>query len=275
MKKKLDVKRVVLYLILLLFLIFYIIPVYTTLTTSLKDLGEVATSSPIKLPHKIYLGAYRDAAAELKRPFLNSLAFAIPATFISCVLGSINGYIFSKYKFKGSELIFLLFLIGIFLPYQSILIPLFEIISSLGLYDTFWALILTHSAYGIPITTLLFRNYYDQIPNELIEAGKVDGYGISGIYSKIILPLSGPAFAMTIIFQFTNVWNDYLFGLVLTMSANVRPMTVALANLKGSFAAAWNIQMAGALLVTLPTILLFIFLGKYFVRGLLAGSVKG
>jgi glucose/mannose transport system permease protein len=198
----------------------------------------------------------------------------VPSALLSSVVGSINGYVLSKWRFRGSEVLFTLVLFGMFIPYQSILIPLFQTEKALGLYGSMIGLIMVHVIYGIPITTLIFRNYYVGIPDELIEAAKVDGAGFVSIYRKILLPLSIPGFVVVLIWQFTSAWNDFLFAVSLTKLQSW-PVTVAVNNLAGSFEVAWNVQMAGALIAALPPLLIYVFLGRYFMRGLLAGSLKG
>jgi glucose/mannose transport system permease protein len=199
----------------------------------------------------------------------------VPATLISAMLGSMNGYVLAKWKFRGADLLFPLILFGMFIPYQAILIPLVQTTQSLGLYGSIPGLIFVHVVYGIPITTLIFRNYYAGVPTELVEAARIDGAGILGVYRHILFPLSLPGFVVVIIWQFTSIWNEFLFAIVLTSNPRVQPIMVALNNLAGSYSVQWNVQMAGALIVALPTLLVYIFLGRYFLRGLLAGSLKG
>jgi glucose/mannose transport system permease protein len=213
--------------------------------------------------------------AGLAPNFLNSLYLAVPATLLSAMLGSINGYILAKWKFRGADVLFPLILFGMFIPYQSILIPLVQVTQWLGLYGSIPGLIFVHVVYGIPITTLIFRNYYATIPNDLLESAKIDGAGMLGIYRHILAPISAPGFVVVLIWQFTSVWNEFLFAVVITSKPAVQPITVALNNLAGSFIVEWNVQMAGALLAALPTLLVFVFLGRYFMRGLLAGALKG
>ncbi|AHF80972.1 carbohydrate ABC transporter permease [Thermococcus paralvinellae] len=276
MKVKLTPVRVLMYMILILLAFGYLLPIWSAITTSTKTGEQVALTTPIQLVLPPYFGAYKIAFENLKRPIINSLIFTTLATIFSTVLGSLAGFTLAK-LIRGSVSRKLLILItfGVFLPYQSILIPLVRLISSLGLYNTIPGLVLTHTAYGIPITTLLFTNYYYEIPDELVEAAKVDGASAAGIYTKIILPLSMPAFVVTAIYQFTSIWNDYLFGVVLTRGEEAMPATVMLANLKGSFVANWNVQMAGALMVALPTLIIMIALGKYLIRGYTSGAIKG
>ena len=205
----------------------------------------------------------------------NSLLMVIPATIISSFLGALNGYLLSKWKFPGADILFLFILFGFFIPYQAVLLPLVRFLQTIHLYGTIPGLILCHVIYGLPITTLMFRNYFAGVPTELIEAASVDGASMLGTFWKVMLPLSVPAFIVVGIFQFTNIWNDFLFGVTVVPNPAAQPVTIALNNLSGSFSVDWNVVMAGAVIAALPTALVYIFLGRYFVRGLLAGSVKG
>jgi len=211
----------------------------------------------------------------LSQNFMNSVYLVIPATILSAFLGSMNGYILTKWRFKGEDIILPMLLFGTFIPYQSILIPLVQVLQKIKLYSTIPGLIFVHIVYGIPITTLIFRNYYSTISSELIEDAKIDGADFFGIYRRIVLPVSMPAFAVVMIWQFTSIWNDFLFGLVVAPNPSVQPITVALNNLAGSYFVQWNIQMAGALITALPPLIVYIFLGRYFKRGLLSGSLSG
>jgi glucose/mannose transport system permease protein len=275
--------RVVIYAILIVAAAFYLLPVYVLLVTGMKSFQEVSLSRMWDLPSGFYLDSFAKAwfgkASEgirgLSENFMNSVYLAVPATVFSALLGSMNGYVLSKWKFKGSNVLFPLMLFGMFIPYQSILIPLVQVLQRMHLYGSLWGLIFVHVVYGLPITTLIFRNYYAEIPNELIEASKIDGAGILGIYRHILFPISMPGFVVVMIWQFTSIWNDFLFGVIVTSRPAVQPITVALNNMAGSYIVEWNVQMAGALLAALPTLLIYIFLGRYFMRGLLAGSLKG
>jgi glucose/mannose transport system permease protein len=199
----------------------------------------------------------------------------VPGTVISCLLGSLNGYVLSKWKFRGSNVLFTLILFGMFIPYQSILVPLVQVLNTLHLYGSIPGLILTHVVYGIPITTLIFRNYYATVPTELVEAARIDGADFFGIYRSVVLPLSAPGFVVVAIWQFTQLWNEFLFGLIITNNPEIRPVTVALQNLSGSQFTQWNVQMAGAVMVALPTLVVYLLLGRYFLRGMMAGALKG
>lgn len=273
--------RIILYAVLLAFAAYYLMPVYVLVVTSLKSFAEVNLYRMWNPPRSFSLESFRRALfggmgyQGLAPNILNSIIMVIPATLISAAFGSLNGYIFACWQFRGANTLFTLALFGMFIPYQSILIPLVQTLRAIGLYGTIPGLILTHVIYGIPITTLIFRNYYATVPKELVEAARIDGAGLLGVYRRIMLPLSMPGFAVVLIWQFTSIWNDFLFAVTVAQNPAVQPVTVALNNLAGSFIVEWNVQMAGALLAALPTLLVYIFLGRYFLRGLLAGSLKG
>jgi glucose/mannose transport system permease protein len=182
--------------------------------------------------------------------------------------------VLARWRFRGSNIVFPLLLFGMFIPYQAILIPLAVFMKNIGLAGSMWGLILAHVIYGIPITTLTFYGYYMTVPSELVEAARIDGAGMFGTFMNIFLPISAPAFVVVLIWQFTSAWNDFLFAVILTGNTQW-PVTVALQNMAGSQIIAWNVQMAGSLLAALPTLLVYIFLGRYFLRGLMAGALKG
>ena len=267
--------RALLYAALAGFSLFFVLPVYVMLATSLKSLSEAQTTGMWSLPQMLTFEAYRLAGAKLGPGLLSSLLLTIPATLLSSLLGSLNCYCLSKWKFRGSNTLFTLVLFGMFIPYQSVLIPLVKFLQTVGLYNSIPGLILTHVIYGVPITTLIFRNYYATIPDELIEAARIDGAGLLPTYWYVFLPISLPSFVVVAIWQFTNIWNEFLFAVTLTNNPAVQPVTVALQNLSGSMISQWNIQMAGALIASFPTLLVYIVLGRYFVGGLMAGSLKG
>jgi glucose/mannose transport system permease protein len=266
--------RVLMYAILIAAAIYYLIPVYVLLVTSLKSTAEISLERMWQLPTAASLGSFGEAWTRLSPNFINSLLVAVPGAIISSLIGSVNGYVLSKWKFRGADVIFTLILFGMFIPYQAILIPLVQILSAIGINGSLQGLMLVHVIYGIPITTLIFRNFYAGIPDELLEAARIDGAGFGRIYRDILLPLSISGFVVVLIWQFTSAWNDFLFAVTLTSLSNW-PVTVALNNLAGSFSVEWNVQMAGSLIAALPTLVVYILLGRYFVRGLLAGSLKG
>lgn len=273
--------RPVIYALLTLFALFYLMPVYVLVINGLKSFQEVSLSRMWEWPTSFSLASFAKASGKLAPNFLNSVKLVIPATLVTAMLGSINGYILAKWKFRGADVLFPFLLFGMFIPYQSILIPLVQFLQRAGdalglaLYGSIPGLALVHIVYGIPITTLIFRNYYAAVPTDLVEAGRIDGAGLVGIYRHIVLPISLPAFVVVLIWQFTAVWNEFLFAVTITNNPAQQPITVALQNLAGSQIVEWNVQMAGALLAALPTLLVYIFLGRYFLRGLLAGALKG
>jgi glucose/mannose transport system permease protein len=273
--------RLVLYVVMTGLAVAYLFPVYLLVITSLKSFDQVSLSRMWELPTSISFDSFARAwnggegVIGMRNSFVNSVLLVVPGTVISCLLGSLNGYVLSKWRFRGSNVLFTLILFGMFIPYQSILVPLVQVLSALRLYGTIPGLILTHVVYGIPITTLIFRNYYASVPTELVEAARIDGAGFFGIYRRVVLPLSAPGFVVVAIWQFTSLWNEFLFGLIITNNPEIRPVTVALQNLSGSQFTQWNVQMAGAVMVALPTLVVYLLLGRYFLRGMMAGALKG
>ncbi|HXM04086.1 MAG TPA: carbohydrate ABC transporter permease [Chthoniobacterales bacterium] len=260
---------------LILCVIFFLMPIYVMVVTGLKEATSVSLSTMWDLPSRLSGGGFMEAFQRLRPNMGNSLMIAIPATVISACWGSVNGYLFAKWKFRGSNVLFALLVFGMFIPYQSILIPLILFLEFLKIYGTIPGLVVVHVIYGLPIVSLIFRNYFANIPDEIIEAARIDGAGLVRIFTNVMLPLSLPAFVVVSIFQFTNIWNDFLFGVTILPNPQSQPVTVALNNLSGSFSVDWNVVMAGAITAALPTALVYIFLGRFFIRGLLAGSVKG
>ncbi|MGQ9600912.1 MAG: carbohydrate ABC transporter permease [Anaerolineae bacterium] len=284
MTRRFDLTRIGLYLLLVLFAILFLVPVYVLMSSSLKTFAEVQDLSRLwSPPSGFYLESFRAAwfgipekgLRGLSRNLLNSIYLTVPATIISSLLGSLNGYVLSKWKFRGANVLFPVMLFGMFIPYQSVLIPLTQTLRAIGLGGTIWGLILVHVVYGIPITTLIFRNYYTEVPTDLVEAARIDGAGILGVYWRVLFPLSLPGFVVVIIWQFTNIWNEFLFAVSILQNPELQPITVALRNLAGSQIKEWNLVMAGTLIAAIPTLLIYIIMGRYFIRGLLAGSVKG
>jgi len=265
----------VFYLILIACAIIFLLPVYLMVLTGFKPFNEVDLKTMWALPTTgLHIDSFIAAFKQLAPNLGNSLEMVIPEAILSALLGSINGYILAKWRFRGSNLLFTLILFGMFIPYQSILIPLVKFMQAIKLYGDIPGLVLVHIIYGIPITTLIFRNYYAGISTEILEAGRIDGADLFGLYRYIIFPLSPPSLAVVIIWQFTQAWNEFLFAVILTNQAHW-PVTVALNNLAGSQLVQWNVLMAATLLAALPTVLVYIFLGRYFLRGLMAGALKG
>ena len=266
--------RWLMYVVLFLAVSFFLMPVYMMVVTALKDPAEISLDTAWQLPSVWNWASFADAWQAFLPKLRNSLILTVTASATSAMLGSLNGYVFAKWPFPGAKIVFALILFGMFIPYQAILIPLFGFIRAIGLYGTIWGLVVVHTVYGLPITTLIFRNYYTEIPDSLIEASALEGAGFFKIYRHVVFPLSLPGFVVVVIWQFTQIWNEFLFAVSLSNPAS-QPITVALAQLAGGEAVRWNLPMAGALLAALPTLLVYVVFGRYFVRGLLAGSVKG
>lgn len=277
--------RCLIYLALGLVCVYYLAPLYVVVITSLKSLDEIRSGNLLALPRAPSLDAWSKAWSSactgvrcegLSGYFWNSVRFTVPAVLISTAIGAVNGYVLSKWRFRGSNLFFGMLLIGCFIPFQVILLPMARTLGSLGIASSLAGLIFVHVVYGIAFTTLFFRNYYVAIPDELVKVARVDGAGFWRIFLSIILPLSGPILVVSIIWQFTQVWNDFLFGVVFS-SGGSQPVMVALNNLVNTSTGTkeYNVDMAGAIFAALPTLFVYIVAGKYFVRGLTAGAVKG
>ncbi len=266
--------RTALYVVLIALTALFVLPLYMVVITALKDPAEINLQTAWNLPTSLNWQSFVDVIDAFGPGIRNSLALVIGATVLSSVLGSLNGYILSKWRIPGEKFLFPLILFGMFIPYQAILIPLFDFMRSVNLYGGIIGLIIIHTVYGLPITTLIFRNFYVEIPDEMLEAAAIDGAGFFNIYTQVVFPLSVPGFVVVIIWQFTQIWNEFLFGVTMT-NADSQPITVGLAQLAGGEAVKWNLPMAGAIVAALPPLVIYIILGRYFIRGLLAGSVKG
>ena len=266
------------YLLLVFFTAIILTPLYVVLVTSFKSPSEYSSLTAWSFPKEIFFGGWSAAWTALAPAMARSLVLAVVASVVSSFLGSMNGYAFSKLRFPGATVIFTLFLFGMFIPYQAILIPLqslmIQVQSTAEWMTGIPTLIVVHIIYGIPICTLIFRNYYaTALPDEIIEAARVDGAGPLRIYRTIVLPLSPSAFVVTLIWQFTSAWNDFLFALFLT-NRNTGPVTYALQELASAQNPDYSRMMAGVLIASFPTLIVYIALGKYFVAGLMSGSVK-
>jgi glucose/mannose transport system permease protein len=266
--------RVSIYVVLAIFSLFFLVPIYLVVVTSLKDPATINLATAWNLPERPFWESYAQVFQAFGGRIQNSVFLVFWATLFSSVLGSVNGYVLSKWRIPGEKIFFPLIIFGMFIPYQAILIPLFEFMRDINLYGGVPGLILIHTVYGLPITTLIFRNFYVDIPDEMLESAAIDGAGFFGIYTRIVFPLSLPGFVVVIIWQFTQIWNEFLFAVTMTDN-NSQPITVGLAQLAGGEAVRWNLPMAGAIVAALPPLLVYILLGRYFIRGLLAGSIKG
>lgn len=277
--------RVLLYIVLLVFAVYYLLPLYVMLVNSVKPLEEIRQGDMLSLPDAWTLAPWASAwstaqigvqATGLKPYFVNSLTMVVPAVALSTIFGALNGYVLTKWRFRGDGIVFGMLLLSCFIPFQIVLIPMARMLGILGLAGSTSGLVLVHLVYGLGFTTLFFRNYYAAFPTELVRAAQIDGAGFFRIFFRILLPSSAPIIVVTVIWQFTNIWNDFLFGASFA-DADSLPMTVALNNLVSSSSGVkeYNVHFAGAILAALPTLIVYVVSGRYFVRGLMAGAVKG
>lgn len=270
-----PVARAVSYGLLVIFLVAVLIPVYVLIVTSFKGAADASLANAWLLPRHWVTEGWTTAWERIGPALPRTFAMVLPAAAVSAVLGSMNGYVLSKWRFPGADVVFTLILFGMFIPYQAVMVPLFQLVTqALQIPGGVPSLILLHTVYGLPICTLIFRNYYAQVPGELVEAARVDGAGMLRTYWSVILPLSVPAFVVTLIWQFTSAWNDYLFARFFS-TEQTGPATIALYALASGQTPDYAANMAGALITSLPTLVVYIVLGKYFISGMMSGSVKG
>jgi glucose/mannose transport system permease protein len=276
--------KLVVYVLLSLFALYYLLPLAVVVLNSFRDLPDISRNGLISLPHSFSLEYWGAAWSEfcvggtckgVEPFFINSVAMAVPATIISTAIGSINGYVLSKWRFTGSEILFGLMTLGVFMPGQMVLLPWARVLGWLDLTNSTSGLVLIHCVQGLSFTTLFFRNYYVNIPDDLIKAARIDGAGFWRIFRKIVLPLSPPIMIVTVIWQFTNIWNEFLFAVIFS-SGTHQPITAALIALSagGTSVRQYNIESAAVLIAALPTLLVYIFGGRYFLRGLTQGAIK-
>ena len=280
-----HVLRALLYAVLLLAALFFLAPLYVMLATSLKDAEQIRSGNLLSLPASLNLDAWQLAWSAactgvdcrgLQPYFWNSVSMTVPAVLVSTAWGAVNGYVLSMWRFRGSELLFGLLLFGVFMPFQVVLLPMSQVLGWLGVSSSIGGLILVHCLAGLAGTTLFFRNYYASIPKELVNAARIDGAGFWRIFFRIVVPMSTPIVMVTLIWQFTNIWNDFLFGVAFS-GADSKPITVGLNNMvnTSSSVKSYNVDMAAAVIAGLPTMLVYVLAGQYFVKGLTAGAVKG
>jgi glucose/mannose transport system permease protein len=285
MAARLSIGRAAMLTLLALLALYYLAPLYVMLATSFKTLDDIRAGDLLALPAaptfaawtKAWSGACTGVDCNGLAPyFVNSLKMVVPAVLVSTMIGSLNGYVLAHWRFRGSEVLFTALMVGCFIPFQVVILPMARVLGLLDLADSVTGLVFVHVVYGLAFTTLFFRNYYVTVPEELVRAARIDGAGFFTIYRRIILPLSLPIFMVCFIWQFTQIWNDFLFGVVFG-GADAQPVTVALNNLVNTTTGVkeYNVDMAAAIIAALPTLVLYVVAGKYFVRGLTAGAVKG
>jgi glucose/mannose transport system permease protein len=274
-----------LYGTLIVISLYYLLPLYVMIVTSLKAMPEIRLGNifapPVEITFHPWVKAWSEACTGincdgLSRGFWNSVQILVPSVFLSIAVASVNGYALSHWRFRGSEVFFTILIIGAFIPYQTMLYPIVIILREIGLMGQLGGLVLVHTVFGMPILTLLFRNYFSSIPEELFKAARIDGAGFWRIYFRIILPMSLPIFVVAIILQVTGIWNDFLFGVIYT-KPDTYPMTVQLNNIVNSVQGVkeYNVNMAATLVTGLVPLVIYFLSGKLFVRGIAAGAVKG
>ena len=284
-RKVLSGRNIMLYGILIVVCVYYLLPLWVMVMTSLKGMPEVRLGNifapPVEVTFQPWVKAWKEACTGLNcdglsRGFWNSVLITVPSVAISIIIASVNGYALINWRFKGSDVFFTILIFGSFIPYQIMLYPIVILLREAGIYGTLWGLIIVHTIFGMPILTLLFRNYFSSIPEELFKAARVDGAGFWGIYLRIMLPMSLPIFVVALILQVTGIWNDFLFGVVFT-KPDLYPMTVQLNNIVNSVQGVkeYNVNMAATVLTGLVPLIVYFVSGKLFVRGIAAGAVKG
>ncbi len=284
-RKTLSGRNIMLYGTLLVVCVYYLLPLWVMVMTSLKGMPEVRIGNifapPVEVTFQPWVKAWAEACTGLNcdglsRGFWNSVLITVPSVIVSIAIASVNGYALINWKFKGSDVFFTILIFGSFIPYQIMLYPIVILLREMGIYGTLWGLIIVHTIFGMPILTLLFRNYFSAIPEELFKAARVDGAGFWGIYFRIMLPMSLPIFVVALILQVTGIWNDFLFGVVFT-KPDLYPMTVQLNNIVNSVQGVkeYNVNMAATVLTGLVPLIVYFVSGKLFVRGIAAGAVKG
>jgi len=284
-RKMLSGRNIMLYGTLIVVCVYYLLPLWVMVMTSVKGMPEVRLGNifapPMEITFEPWVKAWAEACTGLNcdglsRGFWNSVIITVPSVILSIAIASVNGYALINWKFRGSDIFFTILIFGSFIPYQIMLYPIVIILREMGIYGTLWGLVMVHTIFGMPILTLLFRNYFSSIPEELFKAARVDGAGFWGIYFRIMLPMSLPIFVVALILQVTGIWNDFLFGVVYT-KPELYPMTVQLNNIVNSVQGVkeYNVNMAATLLTGLVPLIVYFVSGKLFVRGIAAGAVKG
>jgi len=284
-RRTLSRRNIILYGTLIVVAAYYLLPLYVMVVTSLKGMPEIRVGNifapPLEITFEPWVKAWATACTGLNcdglsRGFWNSVRITVPSVILSIAIASVNGYALANWRFKGADTFFIILIVGAFIPYQVMIYPIVIMLREIGLYGTLWGLVIVHSIFGMPILTLLFRNYFASVPEELFKAARVDGAGFWGIYFKIMLPMSLPIFVVAVILQVTGIWNDFLFGVVYTRP-DTYPMTVQLNNIVNSVQGVkeYNVNMAATIITGLVPLIVYFISGKLFVRGIAAGAVKG
>ena len=284
-RRVLSSRNIIVYGTLFVAAVYYVLPLYVMVVTSLKGMPEIRLgnifSPPVEITFEPWVKAWAQACTGLNcdglsRGFWNSVRITIPSTIISIAVASVNGYALANWRFKGADVFFTILIVGAFIPYQVMIYPIVIVLRELGIYGTLTGLVIVHTIFGMPILTLLFRNYFAGLPEELFKAARIDGAGFWAIYFKIMLPMALPIFVVAMILQITGIWNDFLFGVVFTRP-EYYPMTVQLNNIVNSVQGVkeYNVNMAATILTGAVPLIVYFVSGRLFVRGIAAGAVKG
>jgi ABC-type glycerol-3-phosphate transport system permease component len=265
------------FVILCVLALLFLLPTAGVLLSSVKTTRDISMGDLWSIPTSLYFGNFTEVLGNpaVHRYFLNTLLVTLPATAVSITLGALAGYVFAKLPFRGSNALFLVIVAGMFFPPQVILVPLFRMFNGMGLIDTLWPVIIVHSALGLPICALMMRNFFATVPNALREAAIMEGASEWQVLTRVVLPLSLPALAVLATLQFTWIWNDFLWPLIFTQSDDKRTIMIGIVNLKGQYSVAWGVQGALSLVASLPTLLVFLFFQRFFIKGMTMGAVKG
>jgi multiple sugar transport system permease protein len=276
-KRTISLSQVILYAVVYLFTALWLVPIATALITSVRTNSDIVTRGFLAIPNALSLQSYAEAwqRGGLAHYLPNSFIITIPSLIATLFLSSLAAYALSRFRFPGDRIILFIYVAGMMLPFQILLLPVFRLTDALHIYNTYWAVIVFHTAFQLGFCTFVLRNYMRTIPGELLEAARMDGCGEFRIYSQIMMPLTLPAVAAVATLEFTWIFNDFLWALILIQNNALKPVTTGLASLQGQYRMDWTVIISGSLLAALPTVVVFLLLQRYFVAGLTLGATKG
>lgn len=275
-KKSVSLDQLLLYTFLIGFTVIYMLPFFSALITSVRTQDDLSLNGVFSFPRELTLNNFPTAwqQGRVSRYILNSFIITIPALAGTIFLSSLSAFALARYQFPGNRLIYFMYVAGTMLPFQILLLPVFLLTNKLGLYNTYWGIILIHVAFQLGFCTFVLRNFMRTLPGEIMDAARIDGASEWGIYWRIVMPLTVPAIAAVATLEFTWIFNDYLWAIILIQSDALKPVTAGLSTLQGQFVTNWPLIVAGALIATLPTLIVFLALQRYFIGGLTLGSGK-
>jgi multiple sugar transport system permease protein len=275
-KKSRTLNRVLIYTFLIVFTLTYLTPFFSAIVTSVRTQEDISVNGFWSIPREASLANFPKAweAGGVSRYMLNSFIITIPALIGTIFLSSLSAFALARYKFRGNRLIYFMYVAGTMLPFQILLLPVFLLNNALGTYNTYWSVIIIHVAFQLGFVTFVLRNFMRTLPGEIMDAARIDGANEFGIYWRIIMPLTVPAIAAVATLEFTWIFNDYLWAIILIQSDSLKPVTTGLSTLQGQFITDWPLIVAGSLIATVPTLIVFLALQRYFIGGLTLGSGK-